>query len=1361
MNRRLTNGRTLARRGLQVSLILAFSSVVVLRPAPAQEVTGDWVRYTGNPVLTLRAQGRALAADPVILVESDRSSNPYRIWFGHEDPHRSRGASARVGYADSPNGMDGWINTRLAIVPLGPPGAWDDANVETPHVVVDPREPVGSPSRYKLWYAGYTEVLRFDEEGRPEIDRKTGQQAVSQEYRIGYATSPNGVDGWQRLPADRSPYRQEGLVLDLLFGDRWYETALADPSVLLREDGTYHMWYSLGMVRLDRGVGDGGIGYATSRDGIHWTRQNGGNPVMRASGWDAQLVGEHALGSPAQPYVMWNGRFYEMWYNAGQYDNEFAVQDPPRQLAIGYAVSDDGMNWLKLDHAILVPDPSTEPSSAGPPPVPYGWFPGVAVVHRDSETLLYYPVITEVGPAVTRQDGSRRNPVLRVDLYLATRRHSTPPAAATLRLPSDTTPRPRFEWNRVPGAAWYQLRVQDTSGNRIAGEWYTADQAGCSSERETTCRARLSAALAAGSWQWLVQTRNPDGLGPWSPPGTFTVGAPPISVVVTSDLRAPQPAGAEITFTATAAGGVEPRQYKWLTFDGTAWTVVRENPEDPGWRTQNTFVWTPTTPNGAYRVAVWVRSRGQTADTPEGHATVAFPIRPSPMRLVEMVASRRPLQPPGKFITFGAITSGGTGLYESKWWLSTNGGASYTVVRDWAPGITFTWTPTQPNDNYRVGVWLRSAGATGDTFEAGGSIPFRIAGAALSLTGLSANRAAPQPVGAAITFTAGATGGTPPHRFQWFLWDGAAWTLLQNWGAGTFTWTPTEPNPNYRVEVWARSADNGRDAPERPEATSVLSFPITATALTFGGLAPDPGHLSPQPAGTTITFTAMGSGGITPYQSKWWLSTNGGASYTIIRDWAPGTTFTWAPTTANPNYRVGVWLRSAGATADRYEGGGAIPFVITAPLPLAYSGITPSPTSPRPARTSITFTATATGGITPYQSKWWLSTNGGASYTIIRDWAPGTTFTWTPTQPNPNYRIGVWLRSAGATADAYEDGGAIPFVITGGVALSGHCGRYGTLTVTGLIHDQQLDEISGIAASHSYPGVYYVHNDSGTGNWFFVLRIDSANPSREAERREPVPVLGRIDLVVPDIPDPNRPGEVVPDDMEDPEDIAIMRGADGTYSVVLLDGGSDPPLYRDVIKVYRVPEPQVDLATGRIVSPMPFRAEVFRGRYPDGAYDAEAMFVDRETGRIYVVARRLEADFGSARVYRFPETLRPGPPMPLEFVTTLPDAPGEEGRLQYPSGAATAPDNLRVVIRNDHKAHEFRRDSREEPFEAMLRRPPAEIPLYYWIGDTLYMENQGEAITYTSDGRQLITTGELGKEGTFPVPVHKVTCLDP
>ncbi len=99
----------------------------------------------------------------------------------------------------------------------------------------------------------------------------------------------------------------------------------------------------------------------------------------------------------------------------------------------------------------------------------------------------------------------------------------------------------------------------------------------------------------------------------------------------------------------------------------------------------------------------------------------------------------------------------------------------------------------------------------------------------LTVTNLTANRTSPQPAGTTITFSATASGGTPPYQYKWWIVNGTTQTVGSNWSTNSsFAWTPTSANPNYTIRVWARNLSSTADAPDNPAATREMSFAITA-----------------------------------------------------------------------------------------------------------------------------------------------------------------------------------------------------------------------------------------------------------------------------------------------------------------------------------------------------------------------------------------------------------------------------------------------------------------------------------------------------------------------------------------------------
>ena len=94
------------------------------------------------------------------------------------------------------------------------------------------------------------------------------------------------------------------------------------------------------------------------------------------------------------------------------------------------------------------------------------------------------------------------------------------------------------------------------------------------------------------------------------------------TATLTADREEPQPAGTSIRWTATATDGLAPYSFKWWLWDGERWSLLAD------WSTQGVYVWRPVLANRSYRLGVWVRGAGTTADAFETTATAYFEVIP-------------------------------------------------------------------------------------------------------------------------------------------------------------------------------------------------------------------------------------------------------------------------------------------------------------------------------------------------------------------------------------------------------------------------------------------------------------------------------------------------------------------------------------------------------------------------------------------------------------------------------------------------------------------------------------------------------------------------------------------------------------
>jgi beta-1,2-mannobiose phosphorylase / 1,2-beta-oligomannan phosphorylase len=232
-----------------------------------------WRKYRHNPVL---GGNLGTCFDVSVL----RQGGKYKMWFSWR-PKKS------IALVESRDGIH-WGKPVIALAPNLKSG-WE-ADINRPVVI-------RHADSYDMWYTG---------------------QARGHSW-IGYATSQDGIH-WRRM--SRKPV--------LSPEEPWEKAAVMCPDVIWDETTEkFRMWYSGG-----DNYEPNAIGYATSADGIHWTK-GPRNPVFQADAndkWERQRV----TGCQVIHVAGW----YYMFY-IGFRDVNHAQ--------IGLARSRDGMdNWQRL-----------------------------------------------------------------------------------------------------------------------------------------------------------------------------------------------------------------------------------------------------------------------------------------------------------------------------------------------------------------------------------------------------------------------------------------------------------------------------------------------------------------------------------------------------------------------------------------------------------------------------------------------------------------------------------------------------------------------------------------------------------------------------------------------------------------------------------------------------------------------------------------------------------------------------------------------------------------------------------------------------------------------------------------------------
>lgn len=239
------------------------------------------------------------------------------------------------------------------------------------------------------------------------------------------------------------------------------------------------------------------------------------------------------------------------------------------------------------------------------------------------------------------------------------------------------------------------------------------------------------------------------------------------------------------------------------------------------------------------------------------------------------------------------------------------------------------------------------------------------------------------------------------------------------------------------------------------------------------------------------------------------------------------------------------------------------------------------------------------------------------------------------------------------------------------------------------INADNLEESSGVAPSLNNPGWFYSHNDDDNPMRYWKFNLDGK-------------VLGPY--VMPEIV--NR----------DVEDMAAAK-IDGKSYLYFADIGDNQARY-DSVRIYRVLEPTATSGEQR-------KVDVFTIRYPNGAMNSEAFIVDPISGDFWIAEKTAKKE---ARVFRCSNP-KPGNNK-IEQVGTI-SVGSSILATRLITGASASQDGKRVIVRTYVDAYEF---DASTGFQKWRMRKPSTIKLN--------VEGQGEAICFTLDGNQIITTSE-------------------
>ena len=273
------------------------------------------------------------------------------------------------------------------------------------------------------------------------------------------------------------------------------------------------------------------------------------------------------------------------------------------------------------------------------------------------------------------------------------------------------------------------------------------------------------------------------------------------------------------------------------------------------------------------------------------------------------------------------------------------------------------------------------------------------------------------------------------------------------------------------------------------------------------------------------------------------------------------------------------------------------------------------------------------------------------------------------------------------------------------VAADAPTSRWSRAEYSGVFTDPALDEVSGLAASHAHPGIYWAQNDGDNGSKITAIHAD-----------------GTAVATV----------EIAGVDNTDWEDIDSFE-LDGKHYLLIADTGDNGGI-RKTLNLIVVEEPALlkDGETLRTAWTIPFR-------WPDGARDCEATAVDAASGEVLLISKKRVPP----ELFRLPLRASDGLKT-AQLVTTLQgiSQPSEADLKKNPvygryrsqiSGADLSPNGRVLAVLNYHAIHLYVRAPNESWTRAAQSQPGRLV--FPWLP-------QAEGVAFSADGRSLLVASE-------------------
>jgi len=341
--------------------LLIFFAVIIITAIFSTAIFGQdngWDQYSGNPIINPDTSGwnQGMVSAPMVIMFKDT----LRMWYMGDSLYGFNGI-IHIGYAWS---LDGITWQQYSENPVFSPqqGEWDYPHIFYPQVIAD-------GDTLRMWYGGgdiregdavhrlgvmcigyatSVDCINWNRHPEPVMEPPHptawdqdgvlpggvikedgifkmwfdggvgpyGYPPASSKWSIGYATSSDCIH-WDLLP---SPVISHG------DSSTDFDESIAGDAYVIRTNAGYDMWYhGHSHTAVVIGKPQGKIGYASSSDGIVWTKYDK-NPVLNPTSVSPQWTTGYY-----EPSVYFDGALFHMWFTGWDELSGF--------IAIGYATS--------------------------------------------------------------------------------------------------------------------------------------------------------------------------------------------------------------------------------------------------------------------------------------------------------------------------------------------------------------------------------------------------------------------------------------------------------------------------------------------------------------------------------------------------------------------------------------------------------------------------------------------------------------------------------------------------------------------------------------------------------------------------------------------------------------------------------------------------------------------------------------------------------------------------------------------------------------------------------------------------------------------------------------------------------------